>query len=489
MIGMRIFTAMLATETNTFSAIPTGWSCFEESGIERGRAGVTREGTGALLHLWGEMAAADGHEAVHSLAAWASPAGRTVRRVYESLRDEILEDARREGPFDLALINLHGAMVADGYDDCEGDLLARLRTVLGPMAVIGVELDLHCHLTEAMLTNADAIITFKEYPHIDAGARARELFRLCVDAAAGQTRPTMAMWDCRMVNMFPTPAGPMAEFVAEMKAQEGRDGVLSLSLGHGFPWGDVAESGVRVLAVTNGDEAAARDVARRLGERFFALRHAVTDPGLSIDPALDRALEGPPGLIVIADKADNVGGGAPGDSTFVLRRVVERGIREVAVGPLWDPVAVRFCHDAGAGARLALRIGGKCGPQSGDPIDLTVEVRAVSDQLVQQGLGRPNVLGRAAWVEYDGVHLILVERREQAFSPDLFTNMGLDLKTMRIAVVKSTAHFRAGFAPIAAEILTTVGPGALLEDFAAIPYEKRNPNYWPRVEDPFATDH
>jgi len=482
---MRIFTAMLATETNTFSAIPTGWSCFEGSGIQRG-ADVTREGTGALLHMWGEMAAADGHEAVHSLAAWAPPAGKTVRAVYEALRDEIIEDARRGGPFDLALVSLHGAMVADGYDDCEGDLLARLRAVLGREAIIGVELDLHCHITETMLAQADAIITFKEYPHIDAGARGRELFRLCVDAAAGQTRPVMAVFDCRMVNLFPTPAGPMAAFVAEMQEQEGRDGVLSLSLGHGFPWGDVEDSGVRMLAVTNGDEAGARAVARRFGERFFAQRREVSERGLSMDEALDRALAGPPGLIVIADKADNTGGGAPGDSTFLARRVIERGLKDVAIGPLWDPVAVGFCGDAGVGARLALRIGGKCGPQSGDPLDVTVDVRGLSDRLVQRGLGRPSVLGRGAWVEADGVHLILVERREQAFSPDLFTNIGLDLGAMRIAAVKSTAHFRAGFAPIAAEILTTVGPGALLEDFAAIPYQKRKPNYWPRVEEPFA---
>jgi len=482
---MRILTAMLATETNTFSAIPTGWSCFEGSGIQRG-ADVTREGTGALLHMWGEMAAADGHEAVHSLAAWAPPAGKTVRAVYEALRDEIIEDARRGGPFDLALVSLHGAMVADGYDDCEGDLLTRLRAVLGREAIIGVELDLHCHITETMLAQADAIITFKEYPHIDAGARGRELFRLCVDAAAGQTRPVMAVFDCRMVNLFPTPAGPMAAFVAEMQEQEGRDGVLSLSLGHGFPWGDVEDSGVRMLAVTNGDEAGARAVARRFGERFFAQRREVSERGLSMDEALDRALAGPPGLIVIADKADNTGGGAPGDSTFLARRVIERGLKDVAIGPLWDPVAVGFCGDAGVGARLALRIGGKCGPQSGDPLDVTVDVRGLSDRLVQRGLGRPSVLGRAAWVEADGVHLILVERREQAFSPDLFTNIGLDLGAMRIAAVKSTAHFRAGFAPIAAEILTTVGPGALLEDFAAIPYQKRKPNYWPRVEEPFA---
>ncbi|MFI4974241.1 MAG: M81 family metallopeptidase [Caulobacterales bacterium] len=482
---MRIFTATLSTETNTFSAIPTGWSCFEEAGIERGRTGVTRAGTGGIMHLWGEMAQADGHTVFHSVAANAAPAGKTVRSVYEALRDEIVEDARREGPFDVALLFLHGAMVADGYDDCEGDLLQRLRAVLGPDTVIGAELDLHCHLTAQMLDAANAIITFKEYPHIDAGKRARELFRLCIDAAAGQTRPVMALHDCRMVNLFPTTAGVMAEFVKEMQAQEGRDGVLSLSLGHGFPWGDVPESGVKVLAVVDEDEAAARDVARRFGQRFWSLRHEVTGPGLTIDDALDAALAGPPGLVVIADKADNTGGGAPGDSTFVLRRAHERGMRDLAIGPLWDPVAVRFCLDAGVGARLALRIGGKCGPESGDPIDLEVEIRGVSDDLVQRGLGAPSHLGRAAWVECDGVHIVLCERRMQAFSPDLFTNIGVPLGQMRVAVVKSTAHFRAGFEPIASAIFTTVGPGTLLEDYGAIPYQKRSHNYWPRVADPF----
>ena len=482
---MKIFTATLSTETNTFSAIPTGWSCFEEGGIERGRTGVTRDGTGGMAFLWARLAEGDGHTCFHSVCANAPPAGPTVRTVYEALRDEIVEDAKAEGPFDVALLYLHGAMVADGYDDCEGDLLTRLRGVLGPETVIGVELDLHCHITPAMMAAANVIITFKEYPHIDAGRRGRELFRACVDAAAGQTRPVMALYDCRMVNMFPTPEGPMADFVAEMKDQEGRDGVLSLSLGHGFPWGDVADSGVRMLAVVDGDAGQAKAVARRFGERFWSLRHEVTGPGLTIDDALDAAMTAPPGLVVIADKADNTGGGAPGDSTFVLRRAHERGVQDIAIGPLWDPVAVRFCQDAGVGARLALRIGGKCGPESGDPMDLVVMVRGISEDLVQRGLGTPSHLGRAAWVEAGGVHVVLVDRRVQAFSPDLFTSIGLPLEAMRIAVVKSTAHFRAGFAPIASLILTTVGPGTLLEDYGAIPYRKRGPNYWPRVEDPF----
>ncbi len=199
-------------------------------------------------------------------------------------------------------------------------------------------------------------------------------------------------------------------------------------------------------------------------------------------------MEGPPGLVVIADKADNTGGNATGDLIlFVLRRVRERGLTDVALGPLWDPVAVRFCHDAGVGAVLDLadrRQVRTSDSPLGDPIDLNVTVRGLSGDLVQRGLGYPSHLGRAAWVECGGAHLVLVERRVQAFSPDLFTNIGVPLETMRIAVVKSTAHFRAGFAPIARLILTTVGPGTLLEDYGAIPYRNRNLDYWPRVERP-----
>ena len=146
-----------------------------------------------------------------------------------------------------------------------------------------------------MLAASNVIVTFKEYPHIDGGRRAGELFRLCVDAAAGQTKPAMGLFDCRMVNMFPTTEGPMAEFVAEMKAQEGRDGVLSLSLGHGFPWGDTADSGVRMLAVVDGDAAAAADVARRFGERFWSLREAVTGPGPDHRRGLRRGARRPAG--------------------------------------------------------------------------------------------------------------------------------------------------------------------------------------------------
>jgi microcystin degradation protein MlrC len=389
---------------------------------------------------------------------------------------------------------MHGAMVADGYDDCEGDTLARVREIVGPGVPVGIELDLHCHLTETMRTAADVIVTYKEYPHTDVADRARELYALCLATRGGAVRPVMAYHDCRMISMWRTPVEPMRGFVARMAALEGKDGILSVSFGHGFPWGDVPEVGAKIVVVADGDEARAAALARSLGEEVWRLREEASTPHDTIDGAIDAALAAPPGRpVVLADVADNAGGGAPSDSTPILRRLVERGVGGVVSGCYWDPVAVAFCREAGPGAAFDLRIGGKCGPASGEPLDLHVTVMAVADGHDQGGLsgGRAD-LGASAWVRTQvaggAIDLVLNSKRCQVFHPDAFTGLGCELADKRIVVVKSTQHFYAGFAPIAQAVRYVAAPGAIGPDFANIPYTKLTRPYWPRVADPFATN-
>lgn len=496
---MRIFTAGLSTETNTFSPIPTGKAAFEEGSVLDGPASEAPVSPfSAPMHVWRRMAEERQGSVVESICAFAMPAGRTVRHVYEGLRDRILDDLRKAGPVDGVLLILHGAMVAEGYDDCEGDLLQRVRAQVGPEVPIGVELDLHCHLTPAMLDNATAIMTFKEYPHVDIPERAADLFQIVADTIAGRVRPVMAMHDCRMISMYPTTREPGRSFVDRMSALEGKDGVLAVSWGHGFPWGDVAEVGARMLVVTDGDAGQAQAVAERLGRELFDLRTEIANSYLEIDAALDRALAAKADRpFVLADVADNAGGGAPSDSTFILRRVLERGVEGVASGIYWDPVALRFCQEAGEGAVLDLRLGGKCGPASGDPLDLQVTVRAIRENMHQRFGPSPAAMGTAAWLSAralrDGhptgpaVDLVVNDFRTQTFHPEAFTQLGIDLDACRVVVVKSTQHFHAGFAPIAAEVLYITGPGAIAPDFAAIPYTRREGPYWPKVADPFAS--
>lgn len=486
---MKVFIAGLGTETNSFSPIPTGRLSFEESFLSRKGTSIRPNLFSAPMHEWRSAAEARGWEVVESLSAFAQPAGLTVREVYEEYRDEMLADLAAERP-DIALISMHGAMMADGYDDCEGDLLCRARQLVGSDVVIGIELDPHCHLTNQMLESADLIIAYKEYPHVDSPDRAKELFALAADTAEGKIQPVMRDYDCRMLTMYHTPNSPMREFVDDMQKLEGSNGVLSLSLAHGFPWGDVAEVGTRMLAICDGDAEQAASLASEFGQRLWGLRDQLAVEWPSIPQALDRVEDfksaGKP--LVLADFADNAGGGAPADATFVLAQVLERGMTGIALGIFWDPVLVRTCIDVGVGGTLRARLGGKVGVMSGDPIDLSVTVRAIQPKMTQVMGKTVMPMGTGVWLEADGVHMIVSDIRTQVFHPSAFTDLGLDLNALDAVVVKSSQHFYAGFEPVAAEVIYIKGPGAITPDYTSIPYTKRDDQYWPKVENPFAGD-
>jgi microcystin degradation protein MlrC len=483
---MRIFLAGLDTETNTFSPIPTGYEAFCEVCIAHGDAtSKPLNCCSAQLWVWRRLAEARGWEVIESLCAVAEPGGVTTGSVYEGFRTEILSDLKAAGKVDAVFLALHGACVAEGYDDVEGDLLEHVRGVVGPDVTIGAELDLHCHLTQKMLANATAIISYKEYPHTDIKRRAEELFAIVADAVAGRITPKMALFDCRMVSTFRTQEEPLRSFVDRISALEGKSGVLSISFGHGFPWGNVEDVGARMLVITDGDQPGAQRLAESLGREIYASRHRLAPKFSDIDEALDAAGSAHAGPVVLADVADNPGGGAPGDSTFILRRAIERGLHNVVSGLYWDPSIVRFCREAGEGAKLALRIGGKVGPSSGDPLDLKVTVRKLASGITQRFGDVPLPIGDAAWVSADGVDIVLNTLRTQVFHPECMTALGIDLSSRHIIIVKSTNHFYAGFSPMAERVIHVAAPGALEQRFARIALTKRRVPYWPKEEDPF----
>ena len=484
---MKVFIACLGTETNTFSPIPTGEETFVETMFYDGDATQHEQNLfSEPLHVWRRKTEAHQGVVVESLAAFAQPAGITVRGVYEGYRDRILADLEAALPVDVVLLCMHGAMVAEGYPDCEGDLLECARGVAGSDAVLGAELDLHCSVTKKMLAAADVIVTFKEYPHIDGGARAAELFDICTAKHQGTANPVMEVYDTRMINMWRTPVEPMKSVVADMQAREGKDGVLSVSFAHGFPWGDVPEASAKMLVIADGDRPKAAAVAKSFGERIWDLREETQASTHSIDEALDEAAQIAEGPIVLADISDNAGGGAPSDSTFILREMIRRKMSNAMNGLYWDPVATRFCFEAGEGATFDLRVGGKCGLASGDPLDLRVTVRKLLRDAGQTFGSSRNRMGDAAWVTTDGgIDLVLNSVRTQVFHPDAFTQLGLDPAERNIVVVKSTQHFYAGFAPLARKVLYVAAPGAIPPDFAAIPFENFTDPYWPRVANPF----
>jgi microcystin degradation protein MlrC len=485
---MKTFIAVLGTETNTFSPMPTGWQTFEDTLLCYGDATQRPPNWFTQpLFAWRKATEQRQGQVVESVAAFAQPAGITARPVYEALRDRLLADLKAALPVDMVLLSMHGAMVADGYDDCEGDVLVRVRELVGSATSIGVELDLHCSITREMLDNADVIVTFKEYPHIDSVERAQEVFDLCVAQQRGEIKPAMAVYDTRMINMWRTPMEPVKSFVEKMQSLEGQDGILSVSFAHGFPWGDVPEASGKMLVISDNDTEKAAALAKELGRELWNMREQAALTGLSIDAALDAALASERQPVVLADIADNAGGGAPSDATFLLRAVLERNITNVVSGLYWDPIAVRMCQEGGEGATLDLRIGGKCGPMSGDPVDLRVRIVRIADDLQQTFGSSLKHIGTAVWVRNDerDLDLVLNTLRTQTFHPDAFTQLGIDLNTKHIVIIKSTQHFYAGFEPVAALIIYVATPGAITPDFAGIPFRKFTRPYWPRVADPF----
>ncbi|MEM9497180.1 MAG: M81 family metallopeptidase [Pseudomonadota bacterium] len=483
---MRVFMATLSTETNTFAAMPTAMSGFEAYFLRHGDASSMPPNLMTeALHVWRKRSEDLGWEVVESIAAIAEPAGPTTAECYQALRDRLLSDAVAAGAIDIVLLQLHGAMVAEGTDDCEGDIISRVRAML-PDAVIGVCLDPHCHLTQKMIECSDVIICFKEYPHDDASARAEELFDLVRKTAERHIAPVMATYDCRMINLYLTKSGAMRAFVDRLSALEGEAGILSVSLAHGFPWGDVKDVGARTLVIADNDLEQAQTTAEMLGKEFFDLRQQVICRPVSLDQALDDAVAAETGPVVLADMGDNSGGGAPGDSTFVLRAVLERGLTDVATGIYWDPMVVRMCEDAGEGSELSLRIGGKTGPDSGDPVDLNakvVRIRTGLGQHLGQGLEPLGTLVRLA--AEGNVDILVNDLRTQVYHPEAFEQIGIGLHTKRLVTVKSLFHFFAPFQAIASRIIQVATPGGTSPSFEKIPFAKLQTPYWPRVDDPF----
>lgn len=484
---MKLFTACLGTETHTGAPLPTDLAAFESSHLVRGgEHGEVPHMFGAPLVLWRERAIAKGWQVVEGLSAFATPSGLVVRKVYEDLRDEILESLRAAMPVDGVILSLHGAMVADGYDDCEEDLLSGIRGIVGPDIPIGAEYDLHCHITRRFLDDLNALVIYKEYPHTDFRARAEDLWTIIEGALEGRIKPVISAFDCRMIGLYHTTREPMRSFVDRMTALEKTDGVLSVSLAHGFPWGDVPAEGTRVIVVTDDHQADGDALAEKLGRELWRMRDEITPRYLELDAAIDAAVAEPAGPVVIADMADNPGGGGPGDSTFIVRQLLQRGVGNVAVGGIWDPVAASICVGAGEGARFSLRLGGKTGPSSGDPLDLDVEVKRVLHRHSVNSLGGSlRYMGDAALVHAEGMDFIVHEVRCQNTMPHFFESFGLDPTQYKILVVKSMQHFHGGYAPIAARIIYCAAPGTLMWDISKIAHRKIARPVWPIDSDPW----
>lgn len=492
---MRIFTASLATETNTFSPVPTDMNAFKAAFYAGpGEHPETPTLCSSVVPILRRRGRAEGFTVIEGTSCWAEPAGLIQRQTYETLRDQILAELDAALPVDGVVLGLHGAMVAQGYDDPEGDFLSRVRALVGPDVLIAAEFDPHSHLTAKRVANLDLMAAFLEFPHTDFEQRGEHVVELALRTLKGEIKPVISTFDCRMITIFPTSRQPMRSFVDRMKAMEGKDGILSASVIHGFMAGDVPDMGTRIVVVSDDRKEKGDALAASLGRELYALRKETAMPMFDTESGLDKAVAARAALpqkpVTIADVWDNPGGGVAGDATHVLRRMMECGMNDFAVATIWDPIAVSFCHAAGLGAELDLRFGGKSGPQGGEPLDLRVTVQAVFDAGWQSFRNSRVTLGSTAVIRPAGtnIDIVLITSRTQTYEPDIFSNQGIDFAKKSWLLIKSTNHFYAGFQPVSSEIVYIAAPTSYPTNPATTPYAKASLELWPRVADPLGLD-
>jgi len=477
---VKLFLAMMSHETNTFSNVPTDRRQFEARNLHYG--GEILEAyrdTGTCLGGMIDVATRHGITLVPSVAAAASPAGRVTTEIYRAVKERMLADLAAAGRVDGVLLDLHGAMVPEGMDDGEGDLITAVRAAVGPNVPIAVTLDFHGNLSSAIVHDASVLHGYKTYPHVDMAERGVEAASRLIDVINGRLRPTAAF---RKPPLLPplgnqgTARGPMRRLYDLADEMERDPRVISVSVFAGFPFADIPDAGLGVYVVTNDDQPLAEQLAERLARVAWEHRREFLHEALPVKDAVAKALAAPGRPIVLADMADNTGGGAAGDGTEILRELVRVGARSSVVACIWDAAAVEACIRAGVGSRVTLDVGGKVDDRHGAPMRVTGTVRTLSDgRFMHKGpmmRGLPGRLGPTAVLDVDDVKVILISYRWQTLDPEMIRFVGIDPMAEKVVVVKSTIHYRAAFEPIAKEIIEVDAPGLSSSNLARFHFER-----------------
>jgi microcystin degradation protein MlrC len=384
----------------------------------------------------------------------------------------ILDAAEKRGPFDGVLLHLHGAMVTESHEDAEGELLARLRARLGPDMPIIATLDLHANVTHRMTENANALIAFRTYPHIDMHERALQAAELLDRAMRGEVRPVTVIAKRPMLHGLDwgrTQRGPMAELIGRGEALEAGGQALAVSICAGFALANIHDVGPSVTVTTDGADPNGRAVAEEFMDHAWTEREFTTVNMLSVAEAVARARKGNPGdkPLVIADFTDNPGGGGYGDATALLDGLVKGGVERVAFHAICDPEAVEQGMRIGVGARTILTIGGKTDPAlGGGPLDLDGEIVCLTNGKFiaygPMGGGVERNYGPSMLFRVGGIDIVVITNNGQATDLGQFTSLGIDPARYTTVAVKSMQHFRAAFEPIAREVVL-VDTGALCQ--------------------------
>jgi microcystin degradation protein MlrC len=483
----RVLTARFMHETNTFSRVLTDMALIRRRDFHlANEIPQVFRGTRSALGATFEAADKYGWTLVHPVSANPNPSGIVTDAAFEEVAGMILDAADVQSPIDGALLHLHGAMVAASHEDAEGEFLARLRARLGPDVPVVATLDLHANVTQRMAENANALIAFRTYPHVDMYERAWQGAELLERAIRGEIRPMTAI--ARRPMIYGLDRGrhtspPMAELLARAAAIEERGEALAVSICAGFSRANIRDVGPSVTVTTDGADQQGQAIAESFMDRAWETRDFSSFTLLTVAEALVAAQQGKPGdkPLVVADYTDNPGGGGYGDATALLDGFVAAGVNSVAFHAICDPPAVLEGMAAGIGARTTLVLGGKTDPaMGGGPLALHGEVVCLTNGRFiaygPMGGGVERNYGPSMVFRVGGIDIVVITNNGQATDLGQFTSLGIDPARYTTVAVKSMQHFRAAFAPIARDIV--------LVDTGALCAEIYTPELFTRVRRP-----
>lgn len=486
---MRIAIGGFCHETNFFSDVTVSLEEMRASTYE-GEA-LIRAYTGAHSYLGGfiDEAREQDVELVGTYFMGRKPSGpcdsRGVAYAHERL-PQLLWEAYQKEPYDGIALFMHGGGSAEGFPDPEGTILEAIREKMGREIPIGVVLDLHGNVTDRMVGNSNLLMGCKHYPHIDEYDEGRTMFRLLTEKLRGGY-PTYQRLIQLPWFMVPaegvTTAGPAHDVQQLCMAREKEDPeLLQASFFQGFPYADVPDCCVSIITVAKTQEAADRH-ALELARYTWSRREDFTVPKYSAEKAVELALSMGEGPILINENSDNPGSGTPGDGTYLLRELLRRN-ESAAFGFIYDPEVAKQAAQAGVGATISCKLGGKTDKLHGDPIEIpSARVRCVSDGcFVQQnkmGLGRKSCLGTTVCLEVGNVEIAVGSFRTQTFDEGPFVTAGITWRNKRLIALKSAQHFKGWWADQVKGIVTCDSPGVGSADLTTFRFKLANTGYYP----------
>ncbi len=492
---MKFVVAMIRHETNTFSPVITELGDFRRAtGVKDGPSfGATArqacEGTNSAAAAYLDLAKEMGAEVDFAVCASAVPSGLVSRNAFESLADALVQSASQG--CDAILLDLHGAMVVDGIQDAEGELLRRLRECTPAGLPIGVALDFHANFSELLITNASVIAGYCTYPHIDIYETGQRVGRTIRAQLEGRAEPVI-LWSRQpmLTHMLrQTPAMQPMKDIMNMAVQAEANGeVLNASVFGGFPLSDVSCAGLSIVLVADvKDIAVAKLLREQLADMAWSRREQFVFPSEPVAQSIAYAKSLEEGPVILVDHGDNCGAGGITDVMTVLQEVLHQGLEDVVAGPFCDPAAVEQLFEKGQGATVTLDIGGKVDMPAlhlkGQPLELTGVVEQLTNgEYTVTGpmfTGVKLSLGRTAVLRVGSSRIFISERPQEPYDTGVFTHAGVDPAQCKYVLIKSRQHFRAGFESFAKHIVLISGPGVCSSDYSIFPFQNLNRPIYP----------